>query len=147
MQKRDQKPLVVLISANAKVREWISRCCVSKKYDYLEFRNGASFMAVSVKTGIDVAIIDARLEDNSEIKLAAMIKEKDKNTRIIIITDKPSETCEREARSLGIIYFAIWPEDRDYLKEVFLAAVISRHREQFWLRRQVSCSINQRACL
>ncbi|HDL78460.1 MAG TPA: hypothetical protein ENH09_02675 [Bacteroidetes bacterium] len=64
------------------------------------------------------------------------IKDIDHNIRIIIMTEKPSEHIERSARKQGISFFAIKPNDLQYIRDAVRTAVLSRQRQNFVFNRQ-----------
>jgi len=103
----------------------------SQNFNFQAFDNSKSFLKVFFHSQSDVVIIFAQVFNKPLFDLINLIKEIEEKTRVIIITDNPSERLELRVRGQGIVYFAIWPEDQNYLKDVINAALISRTREKF----------------
>lgn len=136
---------VAIISDSENIAGAIREMVNTRLFDVEIFEDGQSFLSVSERYRLDVVVIG--LKNGSypaELQLIRQIRRTDENIRVIIVAVEPSQQLERRVRSKGIAYFAIWPEDRNYLKEVIKAALISRYREKINRRHSLFYSINQR---
>lgn len=122
---------VSFISDSVCIKTKIQNLFGSQKFKFQSFDDSNSFLKVFFHSRYDVVIIYAQVYNKSLFELINLIKEIEDKTRIIIITDNPSEQLELSVRGQGIVYFAIWPEDQKYLIDVINAALISRTREKF----------------
>ncbi|HDL17477.1 MAG TPA: response regulator [Bacteroidetes bacterium] len=136
---------VAIISDSEKIAGAIREMVNSRLFDVEIFRDSRSFLSVFEKYRLDVAVTGLQNSNSTaELQLIRQIRKTDENIRVIVIANQPSQKLERRVRSQGIAYFAIWPEDRYYLKEVINAALVSRYRERYNHRRSLFYPINQR---
>ncbi|GBD93690.1 sporulation initiation phosphotransferase F [bacterium BMS3Abin05] len=98
--------------------------------------SGNDFLNLARVEKVDVVIMDYFLMDMKVPVSIKKIKDIDHNIRIIIMTEKPSEHIERSARKQGISFFAIKPNDLQYIRDAVRTAVLSRQRQNFVFNRQ-----------
>ena len=136
---------VAIISDSENIAGAIREMVNTRLFDVEIFREGQSFLSVFERYRLDVAVIGLKKGYyTAELQLIRQIRRTDENIRVIVVAVQPSQHLERRVRSQGIAYFAIWPEDRNYLKEVIKAALISRYRERINRCHSIFYPINQR---
>ena len=131
MRSRVKNQTVAFIGDCKEMKLKIKDLLESQNFNFEAFDDSSSFFKVFFHSQSDVVIIYAQVFNKSLLELINLVKEIEEQTRIIIITDNPSERLELRVRGQGIAYFAIWPEDQNYLKDVINAALVSRTRERF----------------
>lgn len=141
------KQVISVISDREEFVREFGRFMFSRFFHVQVFSDRETFFRIFSGSPSDVVVLFIQTYDKSLVGILQFIKEIDEDTRIIIITDTPSERLEALVRRAGIAYFALWPEDRHYLKDIITAALVSRSRETLSEVRDMSRAMNQRVCI
>lgn len=80
------------------------------------------------KWDIDAGIIDAHLKDIEGYKIIPLIKDINKDIKIIMSTSTNSPELESRCREAGIIYYAIKPLDYDEIVKIVFNS-FKNHRQ------------------
>ncbi len=130
------QPVVAIVGNQQEELENIHSLLGSPRYRVWKLTSGAELLDLAKNVDVDVVIMDYFLSDMKVPVSIEKIKDISRNIRIIIMAEKPSEHLERSARTQGISFFAIKPNDMKYIRDAVRTAILSRQRQNFLVRRQ-----------
>jgi len=130
------QPVVAIVGNQKEELENIHSLLGGSRYRVWKLTSGEALLDLVRNEDVDVVIMDYFLSDMKVPVSIEKIKDISQNIRIIIMSEKPSERLERSARTQGISFFAIKPNDLKYIRDAVRTAILSRQRANFLFRRQ-----------
>jgi len=96
--------------------------------------SGRDAILYSRKRNIDIAIIDVNLNDIEGYKIIPLIKDINKNIKIIMTTSENSVSLERKCRATGIIYYAIKPLDTGLITDIVKRVIFKNKTINYYVK-------------
>lgn len=128
------QPVVAIVGNQENELDKIHSLLGTPRYRVWKLTSGEELLNLAKEEDVDVVIMDYFLKDMKVPLSIEKIKGINKNIRIIIMTEKPSEHLERSARTQGISFFAIKPNDLKYMRDAVRTAILSRQRQNILLQ-------------
>ncbi|NOY79058.1 MAG: response regulator [Calditrichaeota bacterium] len=129
------RPVVAIVGNQKEEVEKIYSLLGAPRYRVWKLTSGEELLSLVRNERVDVVIMDYFLQDMKVPLSIEKIKGIDRNIRIIIMIEKPSEYLERSARMQGISFFAIKPNDLKYIRDAVRTAILSRQRQNYLIRK------------
>ena len=96
----------------------------NERFRVFAFDSGKSVVSCIRKRNVDAAIIDVNLKDLEGYKIVPLIKDINKENKVMITTHENSSELESKCRETGIIYYDIKPLNLDDILDTVKKAVI-----------------------
>ncbi len=132
----DFRPTVAIASQNTDDKEAVLAQLRGAPYQLHPVGSASEVLELARRGPLDLVVLDYFLPDMNAPLSIEKIKDIDSDIRIIVMTDKISDTIERAVRKQGISFFAIKPVDLKYLRDAVRTALLSRQRHQFILSKR-----------
>jgi len=129
------RPVVAIVGNQKEEVERIHSLLGTPRYRVWKLKSGEELLSLVKNEDVDVVIMDYFLRDMKVPISIEKIKDINRNIRIIIMTEKPSEYLERSARTQGISFFAIKPNDLKYIRDAVRTAILSRQRQNILVKK------------
>jgi DNA-binding NtrC family response regulator len=109
---------VLIADTDAESRENMKSRFSKEGFRVFSVDSGKDAIACVTKRNTDIAVIDVVLKDIEGFKIVPIIKEINKNIRVIMTTSINFVELEGKCREVGILYYAIKPLDYNILVDV-----------------------------
>ncbi len=130
------QPVVAIVGNQKEELEKIQSLLGTSRYRVWKLTSVEELLNVAQNEDVDVVIMDYFLRDMNVPISIEKIKDINPNIRIIIMAENPSERLERSARTQGISFFAIKPNDLKYIRDAVRTAILSRQRQTIFTQMQ-----------
>jgi len=130
MTKKNNTILVADINVDS--MEKLKADLIDDGFRVFTVESGRNVLTCMRRRVVDIAIIDVDLKDMEGYKIIPLMKDINRDVKVVITTKSNSTELESICRAAGIIYYAIKPIDNSQLIKVVLSAIVNNKRfEEF----------------
>jgi len=130
----DKKYTVLIADSDIDSVKSLEERFLTEGFRVFSVDSGRDAVSCMRKRDINIAIIDVDLKDIEGYKIVPLLKDMNKEIKVIITTYTNSIELERKCRETGIIYFGIKPLDHEQIINIVKSALKSCKELNFELK-------------